>query len=159
MKNLVIFYSFEGGTKYIAENIAEAIDADILELKPKKEITSTGIMKYLWGGRQVVLGKKPELCEFDKNPKDYDMIFLGTPVWAFNYAPSFRTFFSQIHLKDKKVALFCCNGGSKGKTFTNMREKLKENDILGEIEFLDPIAGQEEKASKAKKWALELIEN
>ena len=47
MKKLVIFYSFEGNTKYIAENIAEAVDADILELKPVKDIKSNGFMKYL----------------------------------------------------------------------------------------------------------------
>jgi len=101
MKKLVIFYSFEGNTKYIAENIAEAVGADILELKPKKDVSSGGFMKYLWGGRQVVLGKKPEL--------------------------------------------------------TAMREELKENYILGEIEFVDPIKGQQGKASMAKEWALEMV--
>jgi len=157
MKKLVIFYSFEGNTKYIAENIAEAVGADMLELKPKKDVSSGGFMKYLLGGSQVVLGKKPELNDLDKNLEEYDVIFIGTPVWASNYAPSLRTFFSQVNLKNKKIALFCCNRGGVGKTFTAMREELKENHILGEIEFVDPIKGQQGKASMAKEWALEIV--
>lgn len=153
MKNLVVFYSFEGNTRYIAQSIAKAIDADLLELKPKKDVKSKSFMKYLWGGKQVVLGQKPELEKLDKDLNEYDFIIFGTPVWAFSYVPAFKTFFSQIKITGKKVALFCCNGGGKGKTFTNMRDELKENDILGEIEFIDPIKGDEKKAEEAVRWA------
>ena len=45
MKKLIIFYSFEGNTKLIAENIAKAIDADILELKPEKEVKTKSFMR------------------------------------------------------------------------------------------------------------------
>lgn len=157
MKKLVIFYSFEGNTRYIAEQIAETINADLLELKPKKDIKNNGFMKYVWGGRQVVLGAKPELEQLDKNPQEYDMIIIGTPVWAFSFAPALKTFFSQIQIKEKKVALFCCNGGGIGKTFNNMKEQLKENEIIGEIEFLEPLKESQEAANKAKKWASELL--
>lgn len=159
MKKLVVFYSFEGNTRYIAESIAKAINADILEIKPKNDVKSKGIMKYLWGGKQVMLGEKPELQELSKNPDEYDFIFLGTPVWAFTYAPAFKTFFSEVKISGKKVALFCCNGGNKGKTFINMKEELKNNDILGEIEFTDPIKGDEKKACEAVKWAQKVIED
>ena len=40
MKKLVIFHSFEGNTRQIAETIANPVDADLLELKPKTEIPS-----------------------------------------------------------------------------------------------------------------------
>ncbi len=53
MKKLVIFYSFEGNTKLIAENIAQAIGADLLELKPKKKMKSKGFMKFVWGGQHL----------------------------------------------------------------------------------------------------------
>ncbi|MTK13106.1 MAG: flavodoxin [Clostridiaceae bacterium] len=157
MKKLVVFYSFEGNTRYIAQSITKAINADLLELKPKKDVKSKSFMKYLWGGKQVVLGQKPELERLDKDPNEYDFIIFGTPVWAFSYAPAFKTFFSQIKITKKKVALFCCNGGGKGKTFTNMREELKENDILGEIEFIDPIKGDEKKAEEAARWAKKIF--
>lgn len=159
MKKLVVFYSFEGNTRYIAENIAKSINADILEIKPKNDVKSKGLMKYFFGGKQVVLGQKPELEELDKDPNEYDFIFFGTPVWAFSYVPAFKTFFSEVKISRKKVALFCCNGGNKGKTFVNMKIELKDNDIVGEIEFIDPIKGEEKKAEEAAKWAQKVTED
>lgn len=156
MKKLVVFYSFEGNTKYIGKNIAEAVEADVLELKPVKEIKNNGFMKYLWGGKQVVTGAKPELQKISVDFEDYDIIYLGTPVWAFSFAPAFNTFFSNYKIKGKKIALFCCNGGSKGKTFINMREYLKGNTIIGEIEFVEPIKNQQEKATLAITWAKDM---
>ena len=94
MKSLVIFYSFEGNTKLMAENIAQTAEADVLELKPKKEIQSKGFMKYFWGGKAAMMKEKPELLPFDKNIQDYDLIFIGTPVWAWTYSPPLNSFFS-----------------------------------------------------------------
>ena len=69
MKTLVIFYSFEGSTKFIAQTIANEIGAELLEIKPEKEIVSHGFMKYVWGGKQAVMKEKPALLPFDKNPR------------------------------------------------------------------------------------------
>lgn len=154
---LVIYYSYEGNTRFIADTIAKSIGADLLELKPKKGIQSRGFMKYVWGGKQAVFGEKPELETLNKNPSEYDVIFIGTPVWAFTYAPAFRTFFDTVKLTDKKIALFCCNGGNKGKTFLKMREELKNNQITSEKEFTEPILNQPDKANAAKDWAKDVI--
>jgi flavodoxin len=157
MKNLVVYYSLEGNTRYIAENIASETGAEILELKPLSEIKSSGFSKYLWGGRQVVMGKKPDLQSISIDPGDYDTIFIGTPVWAFSFSPAINTFLSRFKISGKRVALFCCNGGSKGKTFASMREQLQGNEIVGEIEFVEPVKGIEEKAATARQWAAEMV--
>ena len=67
MKKLVIFYSLERNTAFVAEAIAEAIDAEILELKPKKDLNPKSFLRFFWGGMQVVFKIKPALMEFDKN--------------------------------------------------------------------------------------------
>ena len=153
-----MFYSFEGNTRFIVNAIAESINADILELKPKKELTTKGFMKYVWGGRQVLFKKRPDLMPFDKNPEDYDIVFIGTPVWAYTYAPTLRAFFSKIHLKNKKIALFCCHGGGMKKTLENMEELLSENNIVGKIDFLRPLDNDKEaNRKKAINWAIKLI--
>ncbi len=139
MKKLVVYYSFEGNTKLIAEHIAKTINADILELKPKIEIRTKGFMKYLWGGKQAMMKTKPELLPFDKNVQDYDILFIGTPVWAWTYAPPLNTLFTSYRIADKKIALFCCHGGGKGNIFDKMKKALKNNQILGEIDFQDPL--------------------
>ncbi len=157
MKKLVVFYSLEGNTKLIAENIAAVTDADILELKPKKEIKAKGFMKYFWGGKQAVMKEKPDIFPLDKNPQQYDVLFIGTPVWAFNYSTPLNTFFSKVKLSGKKIALFCSCGGNKGNTFRNMRNALSGNEILGENEFVEPLRNKDDSAAQAKRWAKEII--
>ncbi len=160
MKKLVVYYSFEGNTKLIAETIAKAIGADLLELKPKKEIQSKGFMKFVWGGRAAMMKTKPELYPLDKDIQDYDVIFIGTPVWAWNFAPPFNTFFTTHALTNKKIALFCCHGGGKGKIFQKMKEALKVNQILGEIDFKEPLKNKPDaNTAKAIVWAESILKS
>ncbi|MFO7678151.1 MAG: flavodoxin [Thermoplasmatota archaeon] len=157
---VVVYYSYEGNTRFIAQCIAEEINADMLGLKPVKEMNSKGFFKYFWGGKKVVFKQKPELLAFDKNPNEYDIIFIGTPVWALTFTPAIRTFFSTIHLKNKKIALFCCHEGSMGKTLNNMTHHVSDNDIVGVNDFFNPLKDmREQNKKKAKKWAGEIINN
>jgi len=154
MKALVIYYSYEGNTRFVAEQMAEEIGAELLELKPVNEMTSKGFMKFVHGVKRVMSPKCPELQPLDKNPAEYDLILLGTPVWGFTYAPPLRTFFAQTALSGKKIALFCSSGGKPGKTFLRMREKLAGNEILGDIGFVEPLrAGKEARGEEAREWA------
>ncbi len=157
MKKLVIYYSFEGNTKLMAESIAKAADAELLQLKPKKEIKSKGFMKYVWGGKAAMMKEKPKLLPLDKNQEDYDLIFIGTPVWAWSCAPPMNSFLFSYPIVDKKIALFCCHGGNKGNIFEKMRELLVGNEFIGEIDFRDPLKHDIEKdIRKAGDWAAKI---
>lgn len=159
MKTLVIYYSLEGNTKFIAQKIAEATGADILELKLKKEtVKPHSLSKYFWGGKQVMMKEKPELVPFEIDPDQYNLLFIGTPVWAWSYSPPLNTFLFESKMTDKKIALFCCHGGAKSKTLENMEKKLIGNKIVGKIDFKEPLKNNpEECAAKAKEWAIEII--
>ena len=158
MKIIVVFYSFEGNTKLIAESISKTIDADLLELKPKKEIKSKGFMKYFWGGKAAMMKTKPELFPFEKNLQDYDILFIGTPVWAGTYAPPVNTLFSTLPVSNKKIALFCCHGGGKGKIFEKIQKALEGNQIISEIDFLVPLKKDTDRnIQRAKEWANNII--
>ena len=158
MKTLVVYYTLEGNTRFIAQKIAEATGADVLELRPKKEtVKPHSLSKYFWGGKQVMMKEKPELLPFDLNPEDYDLLFIGSPVWAWNFTPPLGTFFSQVKLTGKKIALFCSCGGAKNKTLENMEAELPGNKIVGKIDFKEPLKNNpEECAEKAKRWAIEI---
>lgn len=160
MKTLIIYYSLEGNTRLIAENIASATNADILQLEPQKEIKSKGFMKYVWGGKAAMINAKPELIPFNTNPEDYDTLFIGTPVWAWTYAPSLNTFFSTHKISNKKIALFCCYKSAKGKIFDKMKQALDGNQILGQIDFRDPLKNNTDgNIQKAKEWAKNIAIN
>ena len=155
-KNLVVYYSYEGSTRVIAQTIANVLDAEMIECKPLKDISSKGFMKYVWGGKQVVFKQHPQLETFEKNPDDYDMVIIGTPVWVFTYAPAIRSFLSQVNLKNKKIGVFCCHEGTKGRTLTNLKKVLSHNTLIGEIDFLNVEKNKEENIVKAKNWAMAL---
>lgn len=158
MKSLVIYYSFEGNTRFIAEAIAHEISSDVLELKVRDAIKTKGFLKYLWGGKQVLQKKTPDLLPFDKNPVDYDLIFIGTPVWAFTFAPALRTFLKDVKLKNKKIALFCTHEGSAAKTFDDMKKELENNDIISENDFANVLKNPQQNSLDAKLWAGKIAE-
>jgi flavodoxin len=157
MKKLVVYYSFEGNTRLVAQAIARAVDADLLELRPIHPVRTKGFGKYVWGGAQVVMGRAPELAPWPLKPSDYDVIYIGTPVWAFSMAPPLRTFFRQAELLGKAVALFCTHEGGRGRTWEHMRRALAGNDVLGETEFLMPLREPEAASAAAQSWAREML--
>lgn len=160
MKALVIFYSLEGNTKLIAERIAKCIKADVLELKPRKDISAKGLMRFVWGGKSAMMSEKPELLPLDKDPNQYDVLFIGTPVWAWTYAPALNSFFAKYVLANKRIALFCCHGGGKGAIFDKMQQALKGNQIIGTIDFQDPLKHKTAyHLSRVEEWAEEITDH
>lgn len=156
---LMIYYSLEGNTRYVAREIAEATGADLLELKPLEELQTKGFAKYLWGGAQVVMRRLPRLAPWDIDLDAYDILFVGTPVWAFTYAPPLRSFFACATLVNRRIALFCTHEGGPGKTLLHMRLALAGNQIIAEREFLNPRAQPNETSREARSWAQDAIAN
>ncbi|MDD4202448.1 MAG: flavodoxin [Candidatus Omnitrophica bacterium] len=117
-------------------------------------------MKYFWAGRSVFMKTKPELMPFEKNIQEYDLLVLCSPVWAFTYASMLSTFFEENRVLNKKIALFYCHGAVKGPIFKKMKEVLTGNQILGEIDFKEPLKNNPTKNSeKAEHWAENIIKS
>lgn len=153
---LIIFYSFEGNTRFIAQEIQKITSADILELKVKDDISSHGFFKYFWGGKQVIQKKTPELFEYDKNFDTYERIFIGSPVWVGTYAPAIRTFISENKITGKELVFFACFSGGESKTFENLGKDLRDNKILGSIGFKNPLKAKEESIKKLDEFMREI---
>ena len=152
-KILIVYYSLTGNTKFIAEALIDSIEADILELKPIKELKADSSTRFIWGGYQSTMKKKPKLIDFDINPLEYDLIILGTPVWAWNISPPMRSFLSKFDLTSKKVALWMCHAGDGVKAMNRFKETLKGANIVEIISFQDPLKkDSDEKKEKAIAW-------
>lgn len=159
MKTLIVYYSFEGNTEFIAKELQRVTDADLCALKPEAEIKSHGFTKYFWGGMRVMMKKEPELINVVPSMDDYDLIILGSPVWAFTYSPAMRTFLKKYgaQLQRKKVACYCCHKGGPGKTLANYKSALKDSQFIGETTFFEPNDENPPKVrEKVEKWAEEL---
>ena len=136
MNAIVVYYSLEGNTKKLAEQLANHLKSETLELKPIKEINAEKRSKYLWGGQQVIMKKKPLLHPYEFDQDLYDVIAIGTPVWAMTYSPAIRTFLSEQTLKNKKIILFCTHEGGPGRTLKKLTGILEEdNTLLSIIDF------------------------
>lgn len=76
-------------------------------------------------------GIKPEILPLDKNVGDYDIVFVGSPVWYGTFAPPLGTFFSTNDLSGKTVIPFCTHGGDgAGHLFEDVAKAAPESKIL-----------------------------
>ena len=140
MKTAVVFYSHDENCAFIAEQIKALVNADLVRLYTRDEKKRGGLAKYAWGGAQVFMHKKPALKPWQFDPAAYDLIILGTPVWAANPAPPMQSFLSQAKISGKNVALFICHMGGKGKAMEKFKSLLAGNTIAGETDFPKPLA-------------------
>jgi flavodoxin len=153
----VVFHSHEGNTRLLAQNIADEIGADLEELLPQKAVT-TGPMKFFWGGSQVMMGRRPPIGTLRNRPDDYDLIFIGTPVWAWTHTPPVSTFLRDHRPEGKKIALFASCEGGPGKALDRMMETLEGNDLLGREWFFAPLKKDREATlRRARDWAREVL--
>lgn len=138
MKTLMIYYSYEGNTKELAQYIQEIKDVDVLELKVKDETPTKSMFRFVWGGMQVYMKKKPELIPYNVNLDEYDNIIIGTPCWFGSYAPAINTFLSENTIKNKNIYLLVCNGGNMKHTWNDFEKALSGNTIVSKLELKYP---------------------
>lgn len=115
-KAAVLYYSYSGNTKKTAlvlqKELSSQYQADLIEIKALDESDSffKQCMRAL-GKKQALIN---ESIAFDLS--GYDLIALGTPVWAFAMAPAMRTFMSKCSgLKEKDIIIFATYGSGAGK--------------------------------------------
>ena len=120
-KKLVVYYSYTGHTKMIAESIQKKLGCDILEIKPVKP--------YLTDYQTVVDEEQnsessnttPEIEKIDKDLGQYEEIIIGSPVWWYTIAPVIRTFLKENDLSEKIIKPYATNAGWLGKTFEEIK--------------------------------------
>ena len=121
-KALVVYYSRTGMTRKVGEKIAAALQCDMEELIDTRN--RSGAWGWLRGGGDATRSKQTAIRKIEKEPGVYDLVIIGTPVWAFTMTPAVRTYITEHWQCLKEVAFFCTMGGSgDARTFRKM-EKL-----------------------------------
>lgn len=154
MKTIVVYFSLEGNTKYVADIIAEYIKADTLRLEPVKDYHRGNFSKFFWGGKSVVFGEKPKLVSYNFDANKYDLIIIGTPVWAGSFTPPVKTFLRENDLSNKKIALYACNSGDDAeKCFSKLKQEIPNSDVIATLTLAEPKVKQlEENSVKIKEF-------
>lgn len=136
MKKLVVFYSYTGHTKMIAENIQRKLNCDILEIKPVKPYSTDYQTVVDEEQNNSSVGKTPDIQKIDKNLNDYDEIIVGTPVWWYTIAPVIRTFLTQNDLSNKTIKPFATNAGWLGHTFQEIQKLCPDSRVDKEMNIV-----------------------
>ncbi len=137
MKTAIVYYSMHGNVRYVSEKVAKELGADLIELVPVKAYPDKGAMQFIWGGSAVTFKKKPELEPYTFNASDYDLVIIGTPVWASNFTPPLRTFFENNDLTGKKIAVIATSaGGDSAKCVEAVKAAAKADSLAAVLRLI-----------------------
>ena len=140
MNAAIVYYSMSGNTRYVAEKLAAALNADLIPLVPRKAYPDSGFKKFFWGGKSALMGDKPALEPYDLDPNSYDLVIFGSPVWAGTFAPPLRSFIedNRDSLRGKRFAAFFCCSGGPGKVVEKFKTFIGGDRLEQELILIDP---------------------
>lgn len=126
-KKLVAYFSASGVTAAVAKQLAQAADADLFEIKPETPYTAADLDWTNSASRSSVemsdKKSRPAISEKCENIAEYDVIFLGFPIWWYIAPTLINTFLESADFSGKTIVLFATSGGSGfGKTVSFLKE-------------------------------------
>ncbi len=152
-KTMVAYFSATGTTARVAKKLAEAIGADLFEIKPEKPYTSADLN---WNDassrttaekddrslRPGIAGKAPHM-------EVYDTVFVGFPIWWYIAPNIVNTFLESYDFQGKTVVPFATSGGSTmGRTNDALAPSCPGADLREGRRFPSSAS-----AGELKKWA------
>lgn len=105
MKCLVVYYSRTGITRGVARAVAEALDAEVEELIDTKK--RAGPLGFAVACKDAAMKKLVPIEPPKYHPADYDLVVVGTPVWAGTMSSAVRAYLTDHGKQIRSAALFC----------------------------------------------------
>ena len=122
-KKLVLYYSETGSTKAVAEELQKQLQADIEAIEPVKPYSGNFQETMQRGQREMQSGETPELKALKAKLSDYDVIFLGYPIWFGTYAVPIATLVKENDFAGKTLVPFCTFGSGGLNTSSDALKK------------------------------------
>jgi len=153
MRPLVVYYSLTGKTKLVSQVIAEALDAMLLEIKETKP-RKPGLFVYLIGGLAATINRGSEINPIDVDLKQYETIFIGSPIWNSRPAPAINSFIYKTNFEGRSIIPFFTMGGKNSeKALANLTAKIERSQgkIVGSFTITSYGLPDEEIIARAKE--------
>lgn len=100
----IVYYSKNGNTEIVAELLAEKYHGRVFVLEEK--CRRKGLFGFIKSGFQALAKKQSVLLNTPwKELKDYDILYLCTPIWAGNITPAMNTFMANADLTDMEITI------------------------------------------------------
>lgn len=124
-KTLVAYFSASGVTKKVAERLAKGINADLFEIEAKEPYTNADLNWQNNKSRSSVemndKRSRPAIRRTVQNMEQYDVVFVGFPIWWYREPSIIDTFMEAHDFAGKQIIPFATSGGSgMGKSGKNM---------------------------------------
>ena len=149
-RKLVAFFSASGVTAKVAETLSETIGADLFAIEPKVPYTKADLDWMDKNSRSTLEmndpASRPEIARVRDNMDEYDIVFVGFPIWWYVAPTIINTFLESYELAGKTIIPFATSGGSgMGKTNEKLLPsckgaKLMEGKVLKEKVNVDEVA-------------------
>lgn len=118
---LVAYYSLTGKTEKTATAIANASGGTLYKIQVDKQYPDDKKERRKILEQEIENNYLPPLAPTDINPENYDIIFIGSPVWANHISQPIKSFLAKYNLTDKNVIPFVTHsGGGRGQSFDDV---------------------------------------
>ena len=130
MKILVVYYSYSGITKRLAEDIALITNGDLIEIKIDKPYSFSYNTAVKEVREQIEKQYCPKIISDLENVNNYDTIFIGSPNWLKTFAPPILSFLKEVDLSNKTIIPFCTHGGGGlGHMVEDFKRECSSSDV------------------------------
>lgn len=138
--------------EYVAQKIHEQVDADVVKIMPIDPYPTDYDEARDRVHSEADNNERPEFTlDVDVNPEDYDVVFVGYPIWYFQMPMIMNTFFETYDFSGKTIIPFNSHAGSSdGGTYTAISELEPEATVLDGL----PTEGESaaESDESIKEW-------
>ena len=154
MNGLIVYFSRTGRTRKVAEAIQKVTGFDLEEIKEKAG--RVGTLGYLKSGMESTRRMLPQIIPLTHDPSQFDIVIIGTPIWASNMSSPIRAFITEYKNKINQIALFCTGDGVEPeKVFTPLSELLGK-EPKATIGLIGPEREDESASKKIQEFAAKL---
>ena len=150
MKYLVVFYSRTGITRLVGEKLAQVLDCtmeEIIDTKKRK-----GPIGYVASGRDAIKKSLTKLEPQMNDPKDFDLVIIGTPIWGWSVSTPVRTYLENNKGKFKKVAFFSTMGGDGDKKAYKTMSEICNCEPIAKLSLLTKQVLKDKNEKRFKKF-------
>lgn len=129
-KVLVVYFSETGNTQKLAKTISDQVGGDFRRIEPVVEYP-TGQDLYDYTENEKNNDARPQFKDLGVNPEDYDVVFVGYPMWWYTLPMIMYTFFDQYDFSGKTIIPFNTHEGSgNGGTYDTIKGFEPEATVL-----------------------------
>lgn len=148
-KILITYFSYSGNTEIVAKEIQNQLGGDLFEIKRKGNYSNVSEEAK----DEIENKKRPELEEKIDSIEDYDIIFVGYPIWHHSTPAPVNTFLESYDLSGKTVIPFATSAGSDiEETLESFKSSCNSNKILEGITISGSSGNSNSGKDKIKNW-------